>query len=483
MKLKFQKILFLGIFFINAELFSDAYHNINGFFGERAAGLGGAFTAISDDPSGAFYNPAGLAYAYDNSISLSASNYSITKKNYENVIGPGQGYGRNSQNYIPNFFGVVRELDKARAAFSIVNPVNDSFQRNDQIQAPLYYSDIATLRNYNRETANIIHVGFSYAQPINSTLSWGASLYYTSDTSSVTFTQLTQNKDKTYESQTYNDNRKTTSLLPILGIMFTPSEKLSFGASLRRNIVMGGNRLVNTFNQGSSVANSDSITFLEGTHNSLSGIRGNAFFRGATPTGRTPENFELRTGVAYFPSKKLMAAFDVIYTSGYNYSQSNNTIFADSSRVIIDLEGSENLELKRYATRNYAIGFEYYLTDYLSTRLGFFTNNANTKPLTWTNSALAAANKTLGASEPIYNRDGVAVNYKLPSLRDDPRNEYINTKGISIGFSFSTAKASIGLNLVKEFGRGVSQIDTTRPLQSATYDSTAIYIVVSSRNN
>ena len=28
--------------------------------GARALGLGGAYTAISDDPSGVFYNPAGL---------------------------------------------------------------------------------------------------------------------------------------------------------------------------------------------------------------------------------------------------------------------------------------------------------------------------------------------------------------------------------------------------------------------------------------
>ena len=38
-------------------------------------------------------------------------------------------------------------------------------------------------------------------------------------------------------------------------------------------------------------------------------------------------------------------------------------------------------------------------------------------------------------------------------------------------------------NLIKELGHGVSQIDSTRPLQSMTYDSSSVYIIVSSRNN
>ncbi len=483
MKHLFPILSIVSLALIPFSLIADPYRNINGFFGERATGMGGAYTAISDDPAGAFYNPAGLAYAYDNSISLSASNYSITKKNYEDVIGPGQGYSRNSQNYIPNFFGIVREVDKARIAFTIVNPVNDTFNRNDLIQAPLYYPDISTLRNYNRESYNVIHVGLSYAKPISSKFSWGASLYYTSDTSSITFTQLTQNRNKSYFSNTYNDNRKTTGLLPIIGIMYTPSEHWSFGISLRRNFVTGGNRLINTFDQGSSARSSDEITFVEGTHENLTGIRGSSFYKGPTPTGRVPETYELRTGVAYFPTKQLLAAFDVIHTAGYSRSQDNTEITLSPTRTLIGLTDSDNLELRRYATTNIAAGIEYYITDFLSARFGFFTNNANSKPMSWENAAISAALKNQGASQTVFSQGGTAVNVRLPGLRDDPRNEYVNTRGLSLGFSISTAKASIGFNIVKEFGTGVSQIDATRLSQSMTYDSTSLYVVVSSRNN
>lgn len=43
--------------------------------GERAAGMGGAFTAVADDGSAFFYNPAGLARVRRSGISLAANTY------------------------------------------------------------------------------------------------------------------------------------------------------------------------------------------------------------------------------------------------------------------------------------------------------------------------------------------------------------------------------------------------------------------------
>ena len=203
---KISPILYLlTVSFLSA----DSYHNINGFFGEKAAGLGGAYTAISDDPSGAYYNPAGLTFAYDNSISLSASNVTRTNKEYENVIGPGQGYTRNSQNYIPNFFGIVKEYGKYKIGFSIVNTLNETFNRADQVVNPIYYPQVNSLRSYNIESANQIQTGISIARAITDKLSVGATLYYTYDTSNATNTALVQFANKGFNSITGTDNRKT----------------------------------------------------------------------------------------------------------------------------------------------------------------------------------------------------------------------------------------------------------------------------------
>ncbi|MDX1960120.1 MAG: transporter, Ompp1/FadL/TodX family protein [Leptospiraceae bacterium] len=480
-----MKKLLLSFFLTTSiSIFADAFHNINGFFGERASGMGGAFTAVSDDPSGAFYNPAGLSYAYDNAISLSASNYTTIKKTYKNVIGPGQNYSRNSQNYIPNFFGIVREMGKGKIAFSIVSPVQDSFQRNDTINNPIFYNDVRSLRFYNRENYNQIMTGFSYSRPITKKISLGATLYYFNDQASISNTSLVLNRDKSYSTQTLSDNRVTVGFMPIIGLMFTPTEKLSFGLSLRRTMVTGENRLVNTFALNSSAADSDQIVFVEGTHRALSGNIGNTLYKGAAPTGRIPEVNEVRAGVAFFPNKKLMTSFDIINTSGYSRKQDNTEIlFGGGVNPTITLTDKENLELKRYETTNFAAGLEYFLTEYIAIRVGGFTNYANSKKIDWLTSALQARNRSISDTEVISTQGNTTIQYRIPALRDNPRNEYVNNFGFSLGLSFSTSKASIAINYIRETGLGASQVDNTRPSQQLQYNSESFYVVVSSRNN
>ncbi len=62
---------------------ADDNHYQSMLIGDRALGLGGAFTAISDDASGAYYNPAGLAEAPYSSLSLSASVYGYASQSFE----------------------------------------------------------------------------------------------------------------------------------------------------------------------------------------------------------------------------------------------------------------------------------------------------------------------------------------------------------------------------------------------------------------
>jgi long-chain fatty acid transport protein len=461
---------------------ADPYHNINGFFGERASGMGGAFTAVSDDPSGAYYNPAGLAYSYDNAVSLSASNLTTVKKDYKNVIGPGQNYNRDSKNYIPNFFGIVRDFGKGKIGFSIISPIQDSFQRNDLINNPLYYPDVRNLRFYNRENYNQIQTGISYARPISSKFSFGASLYYFNDQASISNTSLVLLKDKSFQTQTLSDNRTSVGFIPIIGLMFTPTDKLSFGLSMKRTIVTGANRLVNTFAFDSTAVNSDSIVFVEATHKATGGNIGNTFYKGPNPTGKIPEVNEMRLGTAFFPSKKLMTSFDIIYTSGFSAKQ-NNTEFLVGAVNSITITNNQNLELQRFATTNFAAGIEYFLTDYIAIRAGAFTNYSNAKKIDWLTSALQARNRSISDSETIATVGTTTLNYRIPSLRDNPRNEYVNNIGYSLGLSFSSAKATLAVNIIRENGLGASQIDSSRPAQQMGFESTSIYVVVSSRNN
>jgi long-chain fatty acid transport protein len=58
----------------------------NYLLGERAAGMGGAFVALTGDATSTYYNPAGLAGLYQKGISLSASAYQVSLESYSRIL-------------------------------------------------------------------------------------------------------------------------------------------------------------------------------------------------------------------------------------------------------------------------------------------------------------------------------------------------------------------------------------------------------------
>ena len=78
--------------------------------GARAAGMGGAFTALADDGSGAYYNPGGLAFAEHSSVSLSGSVYGVVRGSYADIITKGQDFTYSALNIFPVTTGAVRKL-------------------------------------------------------------------------------------------------------------------------------------------------------------------------------------------------------------------------------------------------------------------------------------------------------------------------------------------------------------------------------------
>jgi len=52
-------LIFIG--FSTTSLYADDAHYKNMLIGERAATMGGSYVAISDDSTGCYYNPAGIA--------------------------------------------------------------------------------------------------------------------------------------------------------------------------------------------------------------------------------------------------------------------------------------------------------------------------------------------------------------------------------------------------------------------------------------
>src|SRR5262244_2789299 len=78
--------------------------------GSRAAGMGGAFTALSDDGSGSYYNPGGLAFTRRSSISLSVSVYGVVTGSYANALGTNHDFTYSDLNVVPSCTSAIRKF-------------------------------------------------------------------------------------------------------------------------------------------------------------------------------------------------------------------------------------------------------------------------------------------------------------------------------------------------------------------------------------
>lgn len=70
-------VLIFVLIIAGAEARADDTHYQDYPLGGRAVGLGGAFTAISDDPSGIFFNPAGIVDSTRTNVQISTTLYGL----------------------------------------------------------------------------------------------------------------------------------------------------------------------------------------------------------------------------------------------------------------------------------------------------------------------------------------------------------------------------------------------------------------------
>lgn len=323
---------------------ADEFHYNNLIIGDRAIGMGGAYTGISDDPSGLYYNPAGVVYTTGRNLSASVNAFYSMNKKYNGVIG-GYGWERNATALLPNFFGIVQPFGKFKFGFSYAVP--DSI-KEDQDQT--FYGSLPTglgspasryTINFNNED-NTYLFGPSIAAELTSRLSAGLTLYIYHRSNQSTMNQLIQLQDGRYEWSNQYIEKVERGYKPIIGFMITPMEKLSIGISVARTFVTSASIDTQTTVKNAEILPTNTITI--------------------TNTGdSTKRKFptEVRLGAAYFPSPSLLISADAAY-----YTKVSDPVNGD-----------------RVSVMNVAIGSEYFLNKNWALRGGLYTNMANTPDL------------------------------------------------------------------------------------------------------
>ena len=223
-----NKVLLLILVFFSLPTFA-AFSNYNSILiGERAAGMGGAYTALSGDPAAcSFYNPATLARMEGTSLSAAVSVYNKYETNFgeqRDFAGAPLRVNQGSFQPIPTSSGSVYTFRNFAFGLSIVIP--DSFSYEGEIK-----SDSGNISLLSLEDESL-WVGGNIAVNFNEKLALGLTMYYTSHTFSRSTTDRTESGGDTSitnEVKTLTNN----SIIYILGLYQQLSKRWSLGLSHR----------------------------------------------------------------------------------------------------------------------------------------------------------------------------------------------------------------------------------------------------------
>jgi long-subunit fatty acid transport protein len=334
--------IFAAVVLSTATAHADSYHYNNILIGDRAAGLGGAYSAISDDPSGLYYNPAGIALAAGASLNGSVNAYNSTSSEYKNVFGD-KSWKRESSGLIPNFFGLIQPFAGGMAGFSVVvtDAVADDQDQHFSNFTPSggadpnkdYYVNDFYINFNNQDTT--YNIGPSFAFKPSDDIAVGLSLYGHFRKQQFILNQQVyrRNGEQIWTNGYFQIAEYGVN--PVLGVMWSPLDRLSLGLSLRKTIVLQSSSRRQVTNK-----DADAAVIVQPTID--------------TSTVRRDRPLQLNLGSAYFANDRLLFSGDLTWNQS-----------VDNSPAVL----------------NFALGSEFYLNPRWALRAGLFSNLANTPAL------------------------------------------------------------------------------------------------------
>lgn len=318
-----------------------AFSNYNStLLGERAAGMGAAFTALSGDSAAcSFYNPATVARMESSTLSASVSLYNKYETRFGNQDDFSSAPLRVNQGSIvplPSSSGSILNYGNFALAISILIPDFDLY--TGEVRST---QDSSSYINFRDES---LWIGGTLALNLSKTTSVGLSMYYTSRRLNRTVTdQYTSGGETTLinEEKIFSNN----SVVYILGFYQRLSQHLNIGFSARLpsiEINGRGSYFRSAVSTDGSLPESINETNLESET-------------------RIPARYSV--GIAYEKKQQYTYSVDVSYYAAHSYSDMNLKEAAD----FIDHRQVYNVNL----------GYETYLKTWLALRLGLFTDTSS----------------------------------------------------------------------------------------------------------
>lgn len=364
---------------------ADDNHYQNFLVGDRAAGMGGAFTAISDDSSGGFYNPAGLAEAPHSSVSLSAAVYGYASRLY----GMEQySFESDNSSFIsyPTTAAWIQRVRKGgedgsgrvQIAVSLVSPQSDASRIHTAYEGPLtrigksntaYILDTVGVRITEDDT---LWIGVSAAWKIFRHLTVGASVFLTYRTGlyqdhEVYISNLYRISNSTdlgaYGLALWRDIRLTHfALVGVLGVVVPVTDRLRVGLSFRSpSVQVHGSADLKYFGTVDAETEKIAPRTLDIP---------DAGFSDRQPLKAT-------VGVAYISRRHWGASVDFTLYGPVGEYHIFDLGDADSA---LSQNAFGRMRMQKKLVWQLNVGGEYYIGQIVPLRLGFFTNLSSLDP-------------------------------------------------------------------------------------------------------
>lgn len=379
---RFGLIFYLLFVFLSFTFQSSSaecgFSNFNTILvGEMAAGMAGAFTSLTGDPSAcAYYNPATLARMEGASLSASANLYNNINVQFgdtNNFIAATAQMNQGGFQSIPAASGSISAFGVFAFGLSIVMPDYDFYSGSTQ--------NTSTIHTYKTLNDSSLWIGGTLSLNLSETQSLGMTQYYTSRTFNEAIADNLQKPGNFTQLTSLQKNFSTNSIVTILGYYWAPTTNWAFGMDYRPPSVPvagAGNIITTTL---------DTQTSTTATQNSELNVHSET---------RIPSKISF--GASYREPKKRTFSFDVSYYFPESFldMQSNSP-------------AAERVDSE--ATWNFAIGTEFFLRHWLRLRTGIFTNKSASAPIT--NSTIKHTDHIdmygISANFAIFTSDKVSV--------------------------------------------------------------------------
>ena len=243
-----KRLLGLSVALLTLHALADEYHYNNLLIGKNAVGLGGAFTAVANDLSTVYYNPAGLADIGSTSMA-SINTFSWETTEFKNVFGNGDDFERNAFSVVPGFFGVSQAFENWTLAAALM--VTDySRERSDSDVNFSLPGDAQTPPQQQNQFATIdidnsaYQLNFSFGRKLDEHWSIGGSLaleYRTFETYQASGAVITQTVgDLDFTTGFIAGARFTDTnlvLFPSIGALYR-ADNLALGMKISKGITL-----------------------------------------------------------------------------------------------------------------------------------------------------------------------------------------------------------------------------------------------------